>query len=38
MAGYCSERERRAEQAERESLLWKKIVFMKDKLRREFDA
>jgi len=33
-----SERERRAEQAERESLLWKKIVFMKDKVGREFDA
>ena len=35
---FSSERERRAEQAERESLLWKKIVFMKDKLGREFDA
>jgi ribonuclease R len=35
---FSSERERRAEQAERESLLWKKIVFMKDKLEREFDA
>lgn len=33
-----SERERRAEAAERESLLWKKIVFMKDKVGREFDA
>jgi ribonuclease R len=38
VAAFCSERERRAEQAERESLLWKKIVFMKDKLRQEFDA
>ncbi|HEV8117740.1 MAG TPA: RNB domain-containing ribonuclease, partial [Thermoanaerobaculia bacterium] len=38
MAALCSERERRAEQAERESLLWKKIVFMKDKVGREFDA
>ena len=38
MAAFSSERERRAEQAERESLLWKKIVFMKDKLGREFDA
>jgi ribonuclease R len=38
MATFSSERERRAEQAERESLLWKKIVFMKDKLEREFDA
>ncbi|MDQ5857156.1 MAG: ribonuclease R [Acidobacteriota bacterium] len=35
---HSSERERRAEAAERESLLWKKIVFMKDKLGREFDA
>ena len=38
VAAFSSERERRAEQAERESLLWKKIVFMKDKLEREFDA
>ena len=38
VATFSSERERRAEQAERESLLWKKIVFMKDKLQREFDA
>ncbi len=38
VAAVCSERERRAEQAERESLLWKKIVFMRDKLHREFDA
>jgi len=38
MAALSSERERRAEQAERESLLWKKIVFMKDKIGREFDA
>jgi ribonuclease R len=38
IAVISSERERRAEQAERESLLWKKIVFMKDKLGREFDA
>jgi ribonuclease R len=38
VAALCSERERRAEQAERESLLWKKIVFMKDKVGREFDA
>lgn len=38
IATHCSERERRAEQAERESLLWKKIVFMKDKIGREFDA
>jgi ribonuclease R len=38
LAALSSERERRAEAAERESLLWKKIVFMKDKLGREFDA
>ncbi len=38
VAAVCSERERRAEQAERESLLWKKIVFMRDKVGREFDA
>jgi len=38
VSGFCSERERRAEQAERESLLWKKIVFMRDKVGREFDA
>ncbi|MCA1612406.1 MAG: ribonuclease R, partial [Acidobacteria bacterium] len=38
VARLSSERERRAEQAERESLLWKKIVFMKDKVGRDFDA
>jgi len=38
VANVCSQRERRAEQAERESLLWKKIVFMKDKVGRSFDA
>jgi len=38
VAAFSSERERRAEAAERESLLWKKIVFMKDKVGREFDA
>jgi ribonuclease R len=38
LAALSSERERRAETAERESLLWKKIVFMKDKIGREFDA
>jgi ribonuclease R len=38
MAKLSSDRERRADQAERESLLWKKIVFMKDKIGREFDA
>jgi ribonuclease R len=38
IATHSSERERRAEAAERESLLWKKIVFMKDKIGRQFDA
>ena len=38
IASHSSERERRAEAAERESLLWKKIVFMKDKVGRDFDA
>ncbi|HTO77674.1 MAG TPA: ribonuclease R [Thermoanaerobaculia bacterium] len=38
IAAFSSERERRAEAAERESLLWKKIVFMKDKVGRDFDA
>ncbi|HEX5134218.1 MAG TPA: ribonuclease R [Thermoanaerobaculia bacterium] len=38
LAALSSERERRAEAAERESLLWKKIVFMKDKIGRDFDA
>jgi ribonuclease R len=38
VAKISSERERRAEHAERESLLWKKIVFMKDKVGRDFDA
>jgi ribonuclease R len=38
IAAHSSERERRAEAAERESLLWKKIVFMKDKVGRDFDA
>jgi ribonuclease R len=38
IAKHSSDRERRAEQAERESLLWKKIVFMKDKVGGEFDA
>jgi ribonuclease R len=38
IAAHSSERERRAEAAERESLLWKKIVFMKDKVGREYDA
>ncbi|HEX9305836.1 MAG TPA: RNB domain-containing ribonuclease, partial [Thermoanaerobaculia bacterium] len=38
VAAHSSERERRAEAAERESLLWKKIVFMKGKIGRGFDA
>jgi ribonuclease R len=38
LARESSERERRAETAERESLLWKKIVFLRDKIGRSFDA
>ena len=38
LARESSERERRAETAERESLLWKKIVFLRDKIGRVFDA
>src|SRR4029077_7291682 len=38
VSNLSSERERRAEAAERESLLWKKIVFMRDKVGRDFDA
>jgi ribonuclease R len=38
VSAHCSERERRAEAAERESLLWKKIVFMKERIGRDFDA
>ncbi len=34
----CSERERRAESAEREAVAWKKFVFMKDRVGDEFDA
>src|SRR5262249_10332641 len=37
-AKTSSDLERRAEAAERESLLWQKIVFMRDKVGREFDA
>lgn len=38
LARESSGRERRAETAERESLLWKKIVFLKDKVSRVFDS
>ncbi len=38
LARESSERERRAESAERASLLWKKIVFLRDKIGRTFDA
>lgn len=38
IARECSERERRAESAERESLLWKKIVFLRDKMGQVFNA
>jgi len=38
LARESSARERRAETAERESLLWKKIVFLRDKMGRVFDA
>jgi ribonuclease R len=38
LAAESSSRERRAESAERESLLWKKIVFLRDKIGRSFDA
>ncbi len=38
VARESSERERRAESAERASLLWKKIVFLRDKIGRVFDA
>ncbi|HEY2798128.1 MAG TPA: ribonuclease R [Thermoanaerobaculia bacterium] len=38
ISAFSSDRERRAEQAERESLLWKKIVFMRDKVDRDFQA
>jgi ribonuclease R len=38
VSAHCSERERRAEAAERGSLLWKKIVFMKERIGRDFDA
>ena len=38
LARESSGRERRAETAERESLLWKKIVYLRDKIGRRFDA
>jgi len=38
LALQSSERERRADQAEREVLEWKKVIFMKDKVGREFEG
>jgi ribonuclease R len=35
---HCSERERRAESAEREAVAWKKFVFLKDRVGEDFDA
>ena len=35
---HCSERERRAESAEREAVAWKKFVYLKDRVGEEFDA
>ncbi|KAA0255678.1 MAG: ribonuclease R [Acidobacteria bacterium] len=35
---HCSDRERRAEAAEREALAWKKFVYLKDRVGEEFDA
>ena len=37
-ARHCSERERRANEAERELLRWKKVRFMADKVGDEFDG
>ncbi len=34
----CSDRERRAESAEREAVAWKKFVYLKDHVGEEFDA
>lgn len=38
IARQSSERERRAEEAEREALEWKKVLFMRDKVGQEFDG
>ncbi len=35
---HASERERRAESAEREAVAWKKFVYLKDRVGEEFDA
>jgi ribonuclease R len=37
-AVHCSERERRAESAEREAIAWKKFVYLKGRVGEEFDA
>jgi ribonuclease R len=37
-SAHCSERERRAESAEREAQSWKKFVFLSKKVGEEFDA
>ncbi|HSB35700.1 MAG TPA: S1 RNA-binding domain-containing protein, partial [Thermoanaerobaculia bacterium] len=34
----CSERERRAESAEREAIAWKKFVYLKGRVGEDFDA
>jgi ribonuclease R len=38
VARHCSERERRADEAERELVQWKKVRFMADKVGDEFDG
>ena len=38
VARYCSDMERRADEAERELLQWKKVRFMSDKVGDEFDG
>ena len=35
---HCSDRERRAESAEREAVAWKKFVYLKDRVGEEFEA
>ena len=37
-ARQCSEREKRAEDAEREVLEWKKVIFMRDKIGEQFQG
>ncbi|MEO8218978.1 MAG: RNB domain-containing ribonuclease, partial [Acidobacteriota bacterium] len=38
VAQQCSEREKRAEDAEREVLEWKKVIFMRDKIGQTFEG